>query len=149
MSPAPLRRVTHRRIACTRTHHVTHWMNNKRSSHFISAGTSRGSSPLSSTLRAPWCPYSHDRSRRIVCGSQGSGTTESALMMRRVIELQLVLTSSYRTTPPAGLAMMTALERYEVPRQKVDSVGELRARTMLLRTSWRYEARLQIAGCKH
>jgi hypothetical protein len=70
-------------------------------------------------------------------------------MMRRVIELQLVLTSSYRTTPPAGLAMMTALERYEVPRQKVDFVGELRARTMLLRTSWRYEARLQIAGCKH
>ena len=39
-----------------------------------------------------------------------------------------------RTTPPAGLAMMAALETFEVPRQPVDSVGEVRARTTVLRT---------------
>ena len=34
------------------------------------------------------------------------------------------LTSSSRTTPPAGLAMRTALETFEVPRHSVDSVGD-------------------------
>jgi hypothetical protein len=34
-----------------------------------------------------------------------------------------VKTSSSRTTPPAPLAMMTALETLEVPRQTVDFAG--------------------------
>jgi hypothetical protein len=43
-------------------------------------------------------------------------------------------TSSSRTTPPAGLAMTAALETFELPRQTVDSVGDVRVRTTLLRT---------------
>ena len=45
-----------------------------------------------------------------------------------------IWTCSSRTTPPAGLAMMTAFEGSKIRDQTVDSVGELRARTTLLRT---------------
>jgi hypothetical protein len=43
--------------------------------------------------------------------------------------------SSSRTTPPAGSAMRTTLETFEVPPQNVDSVGDIAARTALLWTS--------------
>src|SRR6185312_12617063 len=46
----------------------------------------------------------------------------------------LPTTSSSRTTPPAGLAMMTAFEGFEIPDQTVDSVCDLCASTTLLRT---------------
>ena len=55
-------------------------------------------------------------------------------MMRRVIELQLVLTSSSRTTPPAGLVMLTAFEGPENRGQTVDFVWNMCTSTKLLRT---------------
>jgi hypothetical protein len=45
-----------------------------------------------------------------------------------------VTTSSSRRTPPASLAMRTALETFEVPPHLVDSVGDVCARMTLLRT---------------
>jgi hypothetical protein len=52
----------------------------------------------------------------------------------RIGNIRETSTSSSRTIPPSRLAMKTALETFEVPRQPVDSVGDVRAETTLLRT---------------
>jgi hypothetical protein len=59
---------------------------------------------------------------------------EVAVTCDNVVTPRLLTTSSSRTTPPAGLAAMEALEPFKAPVRLVDSVGDLRASTTLLRT---------------
>ena len=73
------------------------------------------------------------RAERKAPGTVKTYTVQSTKVDSRPAPLQ-TLASSSRTTPAAGLAMRTALETFEVPRQPVDSVGDVRARTTLLRT---------------
>ena len=89
MSPALLRRVTHRRISPGQRHLAKqHWNQQRHTSKAVSGGNQRGSSPLCSTTQNPRYPCT--RRHSAPGGADGEGSCDG---VRRGVK------STWRATP--------------------------------------------------